>query len=270
MRTTSLSQSARQLVRTIAGQKLYLLLARIYGHSASLWSAGPLLYLRLRRLQRNSTHRLPEQVKLPQFSHPIYARAGTSDPFVLQDVLIRYLYNCYEPKRSPSLIIDAGANVGYSSLFFLNKFPHAHLVALEPDSANCQVAKLNLAPYERRVDLLQLGMWPERAFLKVSGDSAYALHVSVVPPGSAYDCEGIDPMSLLRQIGQSRISIFKCDIEGSEVVLFQGDYLEWLGVTDCLMIELHTKEAEEMICPMVLAEGFSHYRYRELHIFTRP
>ncbi len=43
----------------------------------------------------------------------------------------------------PKLIIDAGANVGFASLWFLQRFPNTEIIAIEPESSNCEMLKKN-------------------------------------------------------------------------------------------------------------------------------
>jgi hypothetical protein len=57
----------------------------------------------------------------------IYLRVHTTDLFVLRQVLLEREYQL--PIRiNPSVIVDAGANVGYTSVFFANQYPKAKTI----------------------------------------------------------------------------------------------------------------------------------------------
>src|ERR1041385_3761622 len=68
--------------------------------------------------------------------YPFYGRIGSSDWEVFIQIFVNQEYRCVEDIHDPELIIDCGANVGYASLYFLTKFPRAHIIAIEPDRAN--------------------------------------------------------------------------------------------------------------------------------------
>ena len=78
--------------------------------------------------------------------YPLYCRPGTSDLEVFRQVFMERQYACLGAAPSPRLIVDCGANVGYSSAYFLSRFPDAKLIAVEPDSGNFQMLQRNLAP----------------------------------------------------------------------------------------------------------------------------
>jgi len=61
----------------------------------------------------------------------ILLRSNTSDVNVFAEMFLFRDYN-YNLPISPKTIIDAGANVGYASLWFHHKYPSAHIIAIEP------------------------------------------------------------------------------------------------------------------------------------------
>ena len=75
-------------------------------------------------------------IRLQGFKDFFYARFGTSDRAVFNQIFIEQEYACLNHVKDPKLIMDCGANVGYSSLWFLNRYPGAHMIAIEPDAGN--------------------------------------------------------------------------------------------------------------------------------------
>ena len=76
------------------------------------------------------------ELKVRGIDTPVFCRAQGSDFAVLRQVL-GHQDAAIQFDHPPKLIIDAGANVGYSSLVFMSNYPSATIVAVEPDKTNC-------------------------------------------------------------------------------------------------------------------------------------
>src|SRR4051812_12644684 len=75
--------------------------------------------------------------------HSVRARHGTSDLMVFDQIFVERQYSCLDHLHDPKLIIDCGANVGYSSAYFLSRFPKCALIAVEPDPGNFSMLAIN-------------------------------------------------------------------------------------------------------------------------------
>jgi FkbM family methyltransferase len=182
------------------------------------------------------------ELRPPDAAHPLRARAGSTDLHVFQQVFVEREYGCLDDLGGVELVIDCGANVGYSSAWFLSRWPASRVLALEPDAESFQALRANLAPYGSRVTLLRGGLWSHSCTLAMEdgayrGGGAWARQVRPAPPGE----EGIpafDVPALLERAGAERASLLKIDVEGAEAVVFSGD-CGWLDRIDNLVIELH-------------------------------
>lgn len=125
----------------------------------------PLLFL-LSKLLPNLKNKCLT-LHLQGYQNQVYFRHNTSDTKVLYQIFFERQYSCIDDLKSPQLIVDCGANVGYASLYFLNKYPNAHIIAVEPDWENFKVCERNLAPYRERVSLIRSGIWSHRTGLTV-------------------------------------------------------------------------------------------------------
>jgi FkbM family methyltransferase len=147
-------------------------------------------------------------------------------------------YGCLRGVSSPRWILDLGANVGYSSAYFLSCFPTAQVIAVEPDPDNYEFCCRNLRPYGERARVVLGGAWPTRSKLVLSrGPREWETQVFAGADGEA-SVEGYDIPSLLEMTGEKRVDILKVDIERSELDLF-GDHLTWLRAIGNICIELH-------------------------------
>src|ERR1700730_4260267 len=68
---------------------------------------------------------------------PILLRGGTSsDSAVFRQIFIEQEYQSLFGMPDVKCILDLGANTGLASVAFLNRFPNAQVVAVEPDPDN--------------------------------------------------------------------------------------------------------------------------------------
>jgi len=185
-------------------------------------------------------------------SYPIIARMGdSSDVHVFRQIFAFDEYACLRAVRSPSLIFDLGANVGYSSAYFLNCFPTAKVLAVEPDPANYEVCRANLAAYGGRVKLVLGAVWSSRSRLVLSRDGwgdhrEWASRVLTGGDSDDASVEGWDITGLLQMAGGQHIDILKVDIERSELEVFGHGSSSWLPKVGNICIELHGADCEEV------------------------
>jgi FkbM family methyltransferase len=192
---------------------------------------------------------------------PLACRANTSDVHVFGQIFYAREYRCLDQIKEADLIIDCGANVGYSAAYFLSRFPSATLVAIEPDPQNFSALEANLRAYGKRAKCVCSGIWSRSTGLIFSRDTLgegqeWARTVREVREGEASDVNAIDIGSILAQSGIKRISILKIDIEGSEIAVFSSNYQSWIDKVDNLVIELHGAECERVFHKAIAGLGF--------------
>jgi FkbM family methyltransferase len=216
-------------------------------------------------VQRVRLQAAPDHAQLPLYSkharHPLYARAGTSDLDVYEQVFLWREYQCLDAVREAPLIVDCGANVGFSAAYFLSRFPAASVIAVEPDPGNFAQMERNLAPYGARVVALRTGIWSHPARLVMSSDSwgddrEWARTVREARPDEPGGMEALDIATLLARSGERRIAILKVDIEGAERVVF-GAPCPWLRDVDNIVIELHGRDCEAIFHRAIAGAGFA-------------
>ena len=181
-----------------------------------------------------------------------FYRPGTSDEWVLDQVFRQHQYafdqwpssneifalierRRVENKRP--LIVDAGANIGASVVYFASKIPSARIVAIEPAADNFDLLKRNTSG---------LDVEPHLAALGAAG------RVRSVDPGlgpwgyrteRTQDETGSVPVLSVNQIYASHARdafplMVKVDIEGDEKDLFAHD-TEWVRQTPIIFVEPH-------------------------------
>jgi FkbM family methyltransferase len=167
-------------------------------------------------------------------------RPRSSDFFVYQQVFVFEEYRHLAEPNSVRTIVDAGAYIGLSSLYFAAKFPHARIIALEPDPDNFRLL-LHNCRHERRIIPIQAALWDHDGVVELwnRDDDAWAIRVR--PTQSAV--QGVAArslLSLMRGWGIETCDLLKLDIEGAEgTVCADSEAPEWLARTRLLVIELH-------------------------------
>jgi FkbM family methyltransferase len=179
--------------------------------------------------------------------HPLAVRVGTSDYVILQQIFVEREYGPLVPLFEPSLILDGGANVGYASIWFLNHFPRARVIAVEPDPANYRICQQNLAPYGQRVTLLNSALWSHPTGLVRLGTGLTmeaAAMVRKAADGEKPDLMAVDVPSLIEMSHEPVVDLLKLDIEGAESEVFRAGTQAWLRQVKNLVIEIHGPECE--------------------------
>lgn len=198
---------------------------------------GPRGMLNLLRSVRNGAP-IPMRVPRSPAGHECLLRAGTTDPRVFRQVFIRKEY-AYEHNAEPAFIIDAGANIGLSAIYFAEHFPDAHIVALEPEKDNFDLLVKNTAPYPN-VEPVRKALWKsdETVDLVDPGNGEWGYETREDSGNGATRVPGIGVDTLMEELGAARIGLLKIDIEGAEY-----DVLEtaerWLHRVDTLILEVH-------------------------------
>jgi FkbM family methyltransferase len=163
--------------------------------------------------------------------------------------LIEHYRTIVSSSKRP-LIIDAGANIGASPLWFWLAYPEAFIFSVEPQRDNFELLEANTAVLSHKINFYgAIGSEEGRATIQDPGFSDWAFRTTRVYPGeltalsdepSAPTIETISPRAILsRIIGENTTPfIFKIDIEGAEADLFQ-EPTDWIDEFPLIVIELH-------------------------------
>jgi FkbM family methyltransferase len=186
---------------------------------------------------------------------PFHYRPGGSDERVIQEVLRGREYDFARLRRGPELnalygrlaasgkaplIVDAGANIGASAIWFASSFPAARVVAIEPEAENYALLKANteganvvtlraaLAARPGRLRLVDPGegSWGFRT--AAAGEAAAETDIAAVTVGDLYAARA----------GTCAPFLVKIDIEGGETDVFAAN-TDWVDATPVIVIELH-------------------------------
>ena len=182
-------------------------------------------------------------IDIPDFQHPVHLRFRTTDVPTFRQVIRNAEYD-WEMARTPRVIIDAGANIGLTSVFYSNKYPQAKIIAIEPEISNFQVLQKNTNPYPN-IATLNAALWGRNGTINlidpgVGQDGFVASDIGGFggQTGKAVPAFTID--KIMSDFKLTYVDILKIDIEGAEKEVF-ADPSAWIQKVGVIVIEFHDR-----------------------------
>lgn len=135
------------------------------------------------------------------------------------------------------IIVDAGANIGASVVYWGIHFPKAQILAIEPDKANFALLRKNTQGLNVILHEAAIGSFEGSASLSDPGEGEWGYR-------TARDDAGGLPIISMNGLLESGVAgngapfIAKIDIEGAEADLFAAN-TGWVQSFDLVIIELH-------------------------------
>lgn len=208
--------------------------------AAGVAKAADILFRRLLRA--------PGVVSVSVNGYRLEVRPRDSDLFVLSQIfgweeygfeawrlsMLREVAATWESIGIRPVIIDAGANVGYSALYFASLFPGVCVLAVEPDPTSFDILGRH-AQVNKQIKPIHAALWShDRGLkLKTSNNKSWAAQVT---EGIGTPSQRID--RLLASIPNSRPLIIKLDIEGAECEVV-GSCPDVFAAARCIVVEPH-------------------------------
>lgn len=195
----------------------------------------------------------------------LFLRWKSSDFLVFNQVFILEEYKKISSVNVKApVIIDAGANIGCTSVYLSVFYPDSKIIAIEPDRNNFQMMEKNLMMNKLiRVKPLMLAVWFTNGRVSLTKKFRDERNWSLQVSESGADIESRTLGDILAQEGIAKADILKMDIEGAEFMIFMKDKsLESvLQKIRAVAIELHGDD--DCIEKRLLGLGFSIEKSRE-------
>ncbi len=235
--------------------------AEVVVYLRNLGPAGFARYAAYRTLKNSNLIRAPYRLYSRYTKFPVWCRPGTSDIVMYGEIICHRAFRCLDGVRDAELILDCGANAGYSSAYFLSRYPGATVIAVEPDPDNFELLQRNLSPYVGRYQAINSAIWSHPTGVVLSEDSLglgneCARTVRPVRAGEHPTMTTLDIGTILDRSGYERISILKMDIEGAERIVFNSNCEHWLSRVDNMVIDLENAECEQAFEKAIAHEHF--------------
>ena len=183
-------------------------------------------------------HRLSKR-RLKGILHPIDLSNYTADVTTLFQIMFNNEYGIAD-KIDPSSIIDCGANIGLSAVWFANTFPNARIIAIEPDVNNFVYLQKNAKNYPN-ITCLNKAVWAYETSVSIidKGTGNWSFQTQESKIKTKDDTIAISIPKVMDEFKIDYIDILKIDIEGAEKELFSKNYESWISNIGVIAIELH-------------------------------
>jgi len=211
--------------------------------------------------------------KLPRFTETktlllekkIRIADAASFLFIKDEVFKQEIYK-FNTRNSTPYIIDCGANIGLSIIYFKRLFPDAIIVGFEPDEKIFEILKHNVNVFSfNNTTILKKACWNKETTLEFFSEGADAgriaiesdkLNITVIPTVS------------IRKYLQKKVDFLKIDIEGADYEVLQ-DIKDLLGNVEKIFIEYHSFVGkQQMLSELLTILKEAEFRFIIHHIGT--
>lgn len=222
-----------------------------------------------------------EKLEIHFQGNKYYLRVGSTDFLVFDQVIIEEEYKPIidlikqKNKSSGKLnIIDAGANVGFTSLYFSQAFDNSLIVGIEPDSKNFQALYSNIALNNKNenIKVMHAGIWGIDSELAINNSYSdgreWSLSLREVDRTETgyIKIKAYGLSTLMASHSIKVVDILKIDIEGGEKNLFDewSKYPHIFKLIKFIAIEIHDELADRNFINLCLKQnGFEIFEIGE-------
>lgn len=219
---------------------LLTFLKELKDHYVVLGNTGPWLFIKLKFSKKAACI----SIELDRYEHEIYLRPATSDVTTFKQVLIDQEYN-FSSQRTPKTIIDAGANVGYTSVYFARKYPDVQIYSFEPELSNFNLLRKNTSQY-KNITPVRAAIWKENGYITLinPGHGHWGFRTSDSNDRSSTETIGqvrsLSIAQILNDYNIEHLDVLKIDVEGAEKEIFE-DCKDWINRVGIILVELHDR-----------------------------
>lgn len=180
--------------------------------------------------------------------------------FLNKELFDLEIYKFKTDTKEP-IIIDCGANIGMSVIYFKMLYPDAKIMAFEPDKKIFDYLEFNTNSFRfDNVQLINKGLWSEETILKFFSEGADGGRVSIDLSGE--NIIEVETVKLSDYIKDTKVDFLKLDIEGAETRVLQ-ECKEYLVNVENIYIEYHSfadeKQTLSDILSILVESGFRYY-----------
>lgn len=192
----------------------------------------------------------------------VFLRWNSSDFLVFEQVLIKKEYGpiaslVRDHRISVTSILDAGANIGCSSIYLSTLFPKAKLLAVEPEPRNHRSLLQNFNLNKLSAHTPCVAIWNKPGFVSFAGQFRDGREWAVKVEENQGEVPAVTLSELLQSFPDNAVDILKMDIEGAETEVFDapeiGSIIQKVKV---LAIEIHSDAAHQRINSLLNELGF--------------
>ena len=173
---------------------------------------------------------------------------NASFQFIKKEIFDQQIYKFNCATETP-YIIDCGANIGLSIIYFKQLFPNAEIIGFEPDDTIFNVLKHNIEVFNlSNVVLIKKACWNKETTLQFYSEGADGGRAA-----KDFDTNNLIEVETtrLRNYLNRKVDFLKIDIEGAENEVLH-DIKDLLVNVDRVFVEFHSFVGKEQMLPEIL------------------
>jgi len=206
------------------------------------------------------------------FSKPFKYHHAASFIATYRELFEDELYKFNPKVKSGETILDCGANMGLSVLYFALNYPSHRIIAFEPEEAIFKVLTENVETFAlKNVTLHQKAVWTKEETLTFHSDGGMGGRVNNLYKKSNQPINKVETV-ILKDYLNDKVDFLKIDIEGAEVEVLKS-CKGHLGQVKHLFFEYHNHINQSQTLHELLAqvqeEGFK-YHIKESSARKKP
>jgi FkbM family methyltransferase len=148
----------------------------------------------------------------------------------------------FKANNSIPFIIDCGANIGLSVLYFKKLYPEATVLAFEPDEDNYMLLQKNTAQNGlQNVECRKHAVWVHNGVINFASDGTQGS--GIAREEATKNIVQVKTERLADILQTRNVDFLKIDIEGAELDVLK-DCEPYLHNVQCLFVEYHGKAEE--------------------------
>jgi len=187
-----------------------------------------------------------------------------------KEIFKKEIYKFKSDNESP-YIIDCGANIGLSIIYFKKLYPKAKIIAFEPDKTISKILKYNIDSFNLNdVEIIQKGLSNKvgkKKFFRHGADGG-----RIALPEDKNNIIEIETIPLINYL-RKPVDMLKMDIEGTEYEVI-NDCKDLLFNVKTLFIEYHSFRNEsqklDIILKILKDTGFRYYIEHTAGLLNTP
>ena len=200
-----------------------------------------------------------QPVEITLFSHKFKLLDSASFLFQYNEIFASQIYK-FKTNNSKPYIIDCGANIGLSIIYFKRLYPSAKIIGFEPDKQIFNVLSYNINSFNLKgITLINKALWNLETTMKFFAEGSDGGRIAV--KGDKENIVEIQTTSLRKYISKT-VDFLKIDIEGAETRVMENCE-DLLYRVDKIFIEYHSflKETQSLdkILRILTKSSFRYY-----------
>lgn len=178
---------------------------------------------------------------------------GPASVKAAKNILDGHAYEAFENIGAVNTIVDVGANIGATAVFFKNIHPEAVLYCFEPNPASFELLSFNTSQLDD-INVYNCGLHEIESTVKLYKGRMGGISDSIIPWNAVTDDFFLIPLknaaAEMRRLKVDVIDILKIDTEGCEVPILRS-IVKWLADIKVVYLEYHS-ELDRLLIDMIL------------------